>query len=388
MEDRYETAWRTILMALGMTLALMSFGQGKFTINGRLKAEGGDLSGARAVVYKNGEKERTITSNLSKFSVELDLDANYVISFEKEGYVTKKLSFNTKVPADARGGSFTPFDYAVSLFKQYDDINIVVFNQPVGVIRYDPGTADFDYDTDYTKSIQSQLQKVMAEVDKRQKEESRTAVQDAKQKAAEEKARAKAEAEERKQAEAALKEEQRREAEARKAEEERRRAEEARMAQQEAPPTPRPIQEPEPIPVAEVAPPAPKPLPAPKPALVRRNALLAETHGGEEGRRGISPVMGEEASRVAPALAHGETDERPEEIVHMSEVFRNEQLIVEPNKVMTIVELERDGRRDEYRKVIHKWGDTFYFKNGKACSAQVYQQEAMADRMVAAMPRD
>ena len=136
-----------------------------------MKVEGADLGNARVVVYKNGSKERSITSNLNKFTLDLDLNANYVLSFEKDGYVAKKVSFNTKAPAEAIANGFTPFDFAVSLFKQYDDINIVVFNQPVGMIRYDDDTGDFDYDTDYTKSIQSQLQQVLAQVEQKQKEE-------------------------------------------------------------------------------------------------------------------------------------------------------------------------------------------------------------------------
>lgn len=82
------------------------------------------------------------------------------MSFEKDGFVAKKISFNTKAPAEAVPNGFTPFDFAVSLFKQYDDINLVVFNQPVGIIHYDSKLGDFDYDTDYTKSIQSQLEAV------------------------------------------------------------------------------------------------------------------------------------------------------------------------------------------------------------------------------------
>lgn len=141
--------------------------QGKFTVNGRMKIEGGDLSNTRAVVFKNGVKERTISANLSKFSLDLEIGNNYVISFEKDGYVAKKISFNTNAPAEAAANGFTPFDFAVSLFKQYDDVNIVVFNQPVGMIRYDDKTGDFDYDTDYTKSIQSQVQQALAQVEQK-----------------------------------------------------------------------------------------------------------------------------------------------------------------------------------------------------------------------------
>ncbi|MBK6410082.1 MAG: hypothetical protein IPF78_10330 [Flavobacteriales bacterium] len=60
------------------------------------------------------------------------MSKNYVLSFEKPGFVTKKLSFNTNAPASASPIGFTPFDFVVSLFKQYDGMNTVVFNQPVG----------------------------------------------------------------------------------------------------------------------------------------------------------------------------------------------------------------------------------------------------------------
>ena len=50
-------------------------------------------------------------------------------------------------------------------------MNIVVFNQPVGIIRYEAALDDFDYDTDYTKSIQSQLDEALARTEEKEKEE-------------------------------------------------------------------------------------------------------------------------------------------------------------------------------------------------------------------------
>ena len=373
MEDRYEIAWRTVLMALSLTVALMSFGQSRFTVNGRLKIEGADLSGARAVVYKDGQKERTITNGLNKFSLDLDLNANYLISFEKEGFVSKKLSFNTKVPPEAMAQSFTEFDYGVSLFKQYDDINIVVFNQPVGVIRYEPSQQDFDYDTDYTRSIQSQLEEVLAAVEKKQKEESKNAGAEAKRAAAAARAQAKA----------AAREEQAREEEAA------RKAEAEARAKQPPPPPPAPPQEPEPTPPAPVEEPPVKVerTPPPPPGLVQHKGTRAGDMGGSEERRTIRTMMGEESSPVAPAQAMTSTEEAPVVEIPLPEVTRHEDLIVEPNKVVTVVVLEVDSVRTEYRRVAHKWGDIFYFKDGKACSALVYQTEAMGpDRLVSATP--
>jgi hypothetical protein len=69
-------------------------------------------------------------------------------------------------------------------------------------------------------------------------------------------------------------------------------------------------------------------------------------------------------------------------------VDRNEELIVSSDKVIMVVTLTSEQRQDEYRKVTHKWGGTFFFKNGQACSKEIYEREAFAeaDRLAGATP--
>ncbi len=401
---------RTFVLLLPLFLAVQGHAQGKFTVNGRLKVDGASLDGARAVVYKDGVKERTITANLAKFTLDLGLNANYVISFEREGCVSKKISFNTQVPPEAVANGFTPFDFAVSLFKQYDDVNIVVFNQPVGVIRYEPNIGDFDYDTDYTKSIQSQLQDVVAQVEKKQKEEQQreaskvkeqaeaakaaqraeeeakkqAAAQQAaeakakaeaeKQAAAQQAAEAKAKAEAEKQASAQAKAEAARQAAAQR-EEEKRKAAEAAAAAAVKPPPPVPVAQPKPERPAPPPPAAPKPMFATKPVT------------GEDGRRTAAPVMAEETPRVAKAIPKEGAEERPAPVLEETVVDRTEDLLVEKGKVTTIVKLETAGVVTEYRKVYHKWGGVFFFKNGATCTQQVFENEALAPQLAGAGPR-
>jgi hypothetical protein len=387
--------WLLVLIMSGM----LAQAQGGFTVNGRLKIDGGDIAGARAVVYRNGVKERVITTNLNRINLELALNSSYVLSFEKDGFVAKKLQFDTNVPKDLPAREFTPFEFAVSLFKQYDDMNIVVFNQPVGMIRFESSTGDFDYDTDYTKSIQAQLQKALAEVEEKQKEEVRNASAEAKQQAEAAKAAAKAEAEARKQADAAAKEEALR-AEALRKEQERKKEEEERAiaaARVVPAPAPKPVPPPPPV-VAEVRPPVPKPAPvappppSPKPAPVTRPEHGAKAVEGADDRRSVKPVLVEEASPVAKAkpVMEREAPSLPEQVE--TPLVRHEELVVEPNKVITVVRLDNGRATTEYRKVIHKWGDVFYFKNGVTCSKLVYEKEAMSgrqedDRMVDMAPR-
>ena len=66
---------------------------------------------------------------------------------------------------------------------------------------------------------------------------------------------------------------------------------------------------------------------------------------------------------------------------------RKEELIVEPNKVMTVVQITIGDVTTEYRKVIHKWGTTFYFKNGAACTQLIYEKEAYGESLAGATPR-
>lgn len=400
---------RNAMLAAMLAVPMLGSAQGKFTVNGRMKVEGGSMEGARAVVYKDGVKERTITASLAKFTLDLGLNANYVISFERDGFVSKKISFNTHVPADAVANGFTPFDFAVSLFKQYDDVNIVVFNQPVGVIRYEPSVGDFDYDTDYTKSIQSQLNEVVEQVEKKKKEEEQREASKVKeeaeaikakqraeeevkkqaaaqqvaeakakaeadrQTAAQQAAQAKADADAQRKAQEEAKAEEARQVAARKEEEKRKAAEAAAAAAVKPPP-------PAPEPKKERVPPPPPPVPV-------RNSLASKPHEGEDGRRTAPPVMVEEPSRMAKAVAVEQSEERPAEVVEEPIVNRMEDLVVDAGKVTTIVKLESEGVTTEYRRVYHKWGGTFFFKNGATCTQQVYEQEALAPQLAGASPR-
>lgn len=390
---------RFLLLAVVVlvTTVAQAQGEGRFTVNGRLKIDGGDLSAARVVVYRNGAKEKTLTTNLNRFSLELALNSNYVLSFEKDGFVAKKLQFDTRLPNGVPARNYAPFEFAVSLFKQYDDVNIVVFNQPVGMIRYETATDDFDYDTDYTKSIQSQLQKTLAEVEQKQKEEAKAAAAEAKQQAADAKEQAKIEAEAKREEEAKAKAEQARIAEATrseqarkdaeaKAEQERaaaslREQEQRKAAEAKTAATPA-------LPLSKPEPTATKPAPAP-PVIAKReapatrpatNTSLAVPRTDQDQRRTNSATLVEEPSRITMArpLAGSDDPQYPERIVEAP--VRMEELTVEPNKVMTVIRLEQGQVITEYRKVIHKWGDTFYFKNGETCSRQIYEREALGDR--------
>ncbi len=357
--------------------------QGGFTINGRVKVDGGSLDDTRLVVYKNGEKQRTVNNGLGKFSLDLDLNSDYVLSFEKEGFVTKKLSFDTHAPAEAITNGFTPFEFAVSIFKQYDDVNTVVFNQPVGMIRYDKISDDFDYDTDYTKSIQSALEKTLQEVAQKQAQEKEKDAAEAKRKEAEAKVKAKAEADKQKQeAEAnklAAKDQEKKDAEAKKVEAAAKKAEQDRLAEEakkpKEKPKPEPKPDPPPAPVAKARAPKPKP----DPVKAHRNVLHGQPHQDAEARRSQAPKEVSDPSPVRPATANEMSEARPKFEPSEPSISRHEELIVEANQVITLIRLDDGRAKTEFRKVVHKYGSVFYFKDGQSCTKLIYETEALAD---------
>lgn len=155
---------KQLLLVFFLFGAASAFAQGdRFIIEGRLKVDGGSVSDAKIIVERDGRQVKSIEGE-SRFEIELDFQSIYIISFVKEGFVTKRLRFDTNVPKDRIEYGFEPFGFQVEIFEQYDDVNMVVFNQPVGKISYSELIDEFDYDTDYTKSIQSQLDQAQEEV--------------------------------------------------------------------------------------------------------------------------------------------------------------------------------------------------------------------------------
>ena len=158
---------------LSILLLASSFStaQDKVEVYGKMKLEKGSLDG-KVELFANGSRTSVRkVSGSGKFDFKLEYGNEYVISFSQEGYVTKKIAFNTNVPQDRQEFGFAPFEFQVTLFKQYEGVNFVVFNQPVAIIKYDEDIGELGYDTDYTKSMQQRLAAVQKEVEKKSKEE-------------------------------------------------------------------------------------------------------------------------------------------------------------------------------------------------------------------------
>jgi hypothetical protein len=119
--------------------------------------ENGNYDLSYVVVKKNGVALFTKTGE-KNMKLKLEYGNEYLLSFGKEGYITKQILFNTSLPEGIDTTALEPYKIGVRIFKQYEGVNIVIYNQPVGFIHFIPQDEGFGYDTDYTKSILSELE--------------------------------------------------------------------------------------------------------------------------------------------------------------------------------------------------------------------------------------
>ncbi len=133
--------------ALGQTVEL----------KGKIKKDNKPLGGVTIQVTGNGVAPQTITSKENGgFSIVLDLQKSYSVTFIKSGLVSKLIEFNTKVPADVADILYQ-FDFKIDLF---DDLAGVSNNnamlKPVARVAYNPTYENFMDDENYTKQVRNE----------------------------------------------------------------------------------------------------------------------------------------------------------------------------------------------------------------------------------------
>lgn len=144
----------------------------KFTVPVDFEVVNGDISESQVYIRRGSETVASVKGARS-MRLKLDFNAEYRLDFTKPGYITKSISVHTYVSDERRKSGFEPYKIGVRLFKQYDGVNIVVYNQPVAFIRFLPENDEFGYDTDYTRSILSALQTAEETLEKKSVEERR-----------------------------------------------------------------------------------------------------------------------------------------------------------------------------------------------------------------------
>jgi hypothetical protein len=147
--------WLKIQLLLGLLLMVgtLSAQQNFLEIPVKLEIEKGNMTEVVIKVKKEG-KDAFTQSGASKMRFKLDFNKKYTLIFSKPGYISKTIEVNTKAPTGRVSSGFDPYKIGVKLFLQNQE-NIVVYNQAVAQIKYDQNLDEFNFETDYSKSILS-----------------------------------------------------------------------------------------------------------------------------------------------------------------------------------------------------------------------------------------
>lgn len=135
-------------------------------VKGQVTENDKKLPGAVITVYDGNSVANSINSSDGKFDFQLSPEKDYVLTFSKGGYITKRINFSTKgVPPERGKYGFSPFTIEeVDIFPEIEGTNVdEILQQPVAKIGYDPKfhNGDFTFDAQYTESIQNMLDKIL-----------------------------------------------------------------------------------------------------------------------------------------------------------------------------------------------------------------------------------
>ncbi|MBL7923234.1 MAG: hypothetical protein JNL88_03460 [Bacteroidia bacterium] len=329
------------LLLLHGAVAQHAPGSRYFSVPVQFVVVNGDFDESVVYMRRGGETVATFKGQ-HNMKLRLEYDTEYRIDFTKPGYITKSIRVDTKVPADRRKQGFDPYKIGVRLFKQYDGVNIVIYNQPVAFIRYLAEIDEFGYDTDYTKSILSQLKETEEILEKKAREERMVSKQD--------------------------------------------KSPEQREQPAISIPAGRPSFETmlaaEPMPLRSL------PLPflhaevmaAPRPVNLSALPVLPEEQAtvphppqqGDDPQAGSDPLQGVDQHgsgsgddgreiRDTGLRTSGDSDRSPGVLLPEYTLHTEVEKIVEHNRVITVLRIREGEHTREYRSIQYTWGGLFYF---------------------------
>jgi len=135
--------------------------EGKVTIENKKPAsEGAILVGKPGV---SGGSRASIAADGS-YSVKLDFDKEYTLTYTKKGYVSQMIQINTKVDKERIEETFINKEIMIELFPMVDGVNIDLMKQPIAKIFYDEMLYDFDEDEAYSENMKPQIEELKSKL--------------------------------------------------------------------------------------------------------------------------------------------------------------------------------------------------------------------------------
>ncbi|MBL1231449.1 MAG: hypothetical protein COA31_001880 [Flavobacteriales bacterium] len=148
--------------------------QWKLDVKGTVKNEDTKkrFEGVTITIKRNGAVWKTINTPANgEFVLELPPDAVYLVEFSKPGFTGKKIEFSTKnvPPEDAKYGFEFPME--MNLFEEVEGLDVSILDKPIAKVAFDPAYGYMDFDPNYTKSIQKELEQLKKDHEQKRKEQ-------------------------------------------------------------------------------------------------------------------------------------------------------------------------------------------------------------------------
>lgn len=145
------TTMKTLLTPFALLIATITLGATVprgLLVDGKFRVKGMPMKGARVIVERNGVQVQVLQDDIGRFTLNLDLQQDYVVQFIREGCLTKSLHFDTRVPESSMAAAPFRFPFLVTLEPKPKG-SVVGYAKAVGLVVFDTVKDDFDYSTNY-----------------------------------------------------------------------------------------------------------------------------------------------------------------------------------------------------------------------------------------------
>ena len=126
-------------------------------VAGRITDGERKLADCEVVVYQGNEVvARSTTDRSGRFGMELDLGAEYMLEFRKEGFLPKRIAVDTRTDIPLEKLVYGPLALDVGLLssEKYSGVDTDVLDFPFAIVRYDKRQHTYAADAEYTTAMQ------------------------------------------------------------------------------------------------------------------------------------------------------------------------------------------------------------------------------------------
>jgi len=170
MRFRLRLSALLFLLFVGLNV----FGQNDVSIFGVVRDHDDNkkISGVDIIIFQDDVKFSSLTSNASgKYEFTISFDHLYRIVYSYPNFVTKFLTIDSRyVPSEEKEGGYE-MNIDMTLFKEIEGLDVSILDNPIGKAQFDQNEGRMGWDMDYTRQMQSQINAMMKEHDRKLQEE-------------------------------------------------------------------------------------------------------------------------------------------------------------------------------------------------------------------------